>query len=271
MNHPVVLSLPTPDLFSFDECLWFLDRNFDDCMQQVGPGCIYKALDTGQDQVLFRLDCVDACLQVRLLVGAASAGNLQFIEAYITEWLHLDADLRPFYQKLEGVKPLAYMATAFRGLRLPAINSLFEALCWSIIGQQINLTFAYKLKRRLVEHYGTSLTADGITCFMFPAPAVLARATEEVLREMQFSRQKASYLIALAQAFDQGSISRELDPQATPVDGCDAVSRHPPAKGANALIEEKFLVPANAAPTLAAHLSFASSRPDAISFPLLLK
>ncbi len=68
-----------------------------------------------------------------------------------------------------------------------------------------------------------------------------------------------------------GSISRELDPQATPVDGCDAVSRHPPAKGANALIEEKFLVPANAAPTLAAHLSFASSRPDAISFPLLLK
>lgn len=209
MNHPVVLSLPTPDLFSFDECLWFLDRNFDDCMHQVGPGCIYKALDTGQDQVLFRLDCVDACLQVQLLAGKASVGNLQFIGAYITEWLHLDADLRPFYQKLEGVKPLAYMATAFRGLRLPAINSLFEALCWSIIGQQINLAFAYKLKRRLMEHYGTSLTAAGITCFMFPAPAVLARATEEVLREMQFSRQKACYLIALAQAFDQGSISRE--------------------------------------------------------------
>ena len=94
-------------------------------------------------------------------------------------------------------------------MRLPAINSLFEALCWSIIGQQINLAFAYKLKRRLVEHYGTSLTADGLTCFMFPAPAVLARATEEVLREKQFSRQKAAYLIALAQAFDQGSISRE--------------------------------------------------------------
>ncbi len=68
-----------------------------------------------------------------------------------------------------------------------------------------------------------------------------------------------------------GNISRDLDPQATPVDGCDAVSRQPPAKGADTLIEEKFVVPADAVPSLSVRLSFASTRPDALSLPLGLK
>ncbi|QYA16767.1 hypothetical protein [Rhizobium sp. AB2/73] len=65
-------------------------------------------------------------------------------------------------------------------------------------------------------------------------------------------------------------LSRDLDPQATPIDGCDTVSRQPPAKSANAIMEEKFVVPADAIPSLSAQLSFASTRPDAISFPLRL-
>jgi len=65
-------------------------------------------------------------------------------------------------------------------------------------------------------------------------------------------------------------ISRDLDPQTAPVEGCDAASRKPPAKGASALIEEKFVVPADAIASLSVRLSFASTRPNAISFPLPL-
>lgn len=66
------------------------------------------------------------------------------------------------------------------------------------------------------------------------------------------------------------NISRDLDPQATPVDGCNVASRKPPAKGASTQIEEKFVVPADAIPSLSVQLSFDSTRPDAISFPLRL-
>lgn len=64
------------------------------------------------------------------------------------------------------------------------------------------------------------------------------------------------------------NISRDLDPHATPIDGCGAASRKPPAKGASTLIEEKFVVPADVIPSLSISLSFASTRPNAISFPL---
>jgi hypothetical protein len=66
-------------------------------------------------------------------------------------------------------------------------------------------------------------------------------------------------------------LSRDLDPRAEPLPGCSIASLHPPAKGESMLIEEKFVLPADAVPHLAVRLSFASTRPHAISIPLALK
>lgn len=210
MKQPASVSIPLPDLFSFEECLWFLDRNFDDCMHRIEAGKIYKALDTGQGKVLCCMYQNGDELQINLLQGKATTFNLQFVSAYVREWLHMDADIQPFYHQLSKVKKLAYMTEAFRGLRLPSIQSLFEALCWSIIGQQINLTFAYKLKRRLVEQYGENMLYEGHTYYIFPAYAAIAAASVEELRAMQFSGQKAIYLIELAKAFETGRISKPM-------------------------------------------------------------
>ncbi|MEB2844671.1 hypothetical protein GAO09_28300 [Rhizobiales bacterium RZME27] len=63
-------------------------------------------------------------------------------------------------------------------------------------------------------------------------------------------------------------ISRDLEPKADPVNGCGITSLTPPKKSSAVMIEEKFVVPADAAPKLAAQLSFSASRPKAISLPL---
>jgi hypothetical protein len=64
------------------------------------------------------------------------------------------------------------------------------------------------------------------------------------------------------------NIDRQLDPKAEPVNNCNAVAFHPPGKGDMSLMEEKFIVPADAVPSLVAQLSFSSTRPHSISFPL---
>lgn len=33
-----------PKNFSFQECLWFLDRNYDDCLHEVRPNSVRKGL-----------------------------------------------------------------------------------------------------------------------------------------------------------------------------------------------------------------------------------
>ena len=102
------------------------------------------------------------------------------------------------------------MCEDFKGLRLIGIPDLFEALCWSIIGQQINLTFAYKLKRRMVEAFGQQVEFEGITYHLFPEAERLAQVTVPELRAMQFSDKKAEYVITVAKAFASKQLSKEI-------------------------------------------------------------
>ena len=76
--------------------------------------------------------------------------------------------------------------------------SPFECLVWAILGQQITVAFAYKMKRALVERYGDSVEYEGRTYWLFPEAARLAEADPAELRELQFSRQKSDYVRSLA-------------------------------------------------------------------------
>jgi DNA-3-methyladenine glycosylase II len=93
---------------------------------------------------------------------------------------------------------------------LIGIPNLFEALCWSIIGQQINLTFAYRLKRRLVEHYGKSISYNGNDYHLFPEPVALAKADIITLRNMQYSQKKAEYVVGISEIFNEGTINKSI-------------------------------------------------------------
>ena len=44
-----------------------------------------------------------------------------------------------------------------RGLRMPLLPTGFDALCWGIIGQQINVKFASALRREIVELAGEKI------------------------------------------------------------------------------------------------------------------
>lgn len=203
------LLIPKPALFSFDECLWFLNRNYDDCLHHIGPGNLSKAICINGENIAFSLRDHDRHLALDLTHGGKDAALQQALVQYIMEWFDLERDIAPFYQLLQKNKTLGYMANDFAGFRLIGIHDLYEALCWSIIGQQINLTFAYSLKRRLVEHYGDKLIVDGISLHIFPRPEVLQHVPIAALRALQFSERKAEYLLLVSQLFAAGTISKQ--------------------------------------------------------------
>lgn len=201
--------LATQSDFSFKECLWFLNRNFDDCMHETGENFIRKALLVDNIPVLIEIQYKDFQLQIEMLRGSWTKSNEQAIIQFVSEWLEPLKDTKPFYLLLQKAPAISYMTTRFAGLRLIGIPDLFEALTWSIIGQQINLTFAYKLKRRIVERYGKCILHEGKQYHTFPISEVLANASVTDLREMQFSQKKAEYMIGLATIFASKELSKE--------------------------------------------------------------
>jgi len=209
MGKSEKLYIPQPANFSFSECVWYLDRGYDDCGHRVRNGSLLKALRLEGKDLLVEIKEGDGCLEVAILHGRADERTRELLVAYVREWLDMDCDLAPFYTLLGRDKRLAYMCGEYMGLRLVGIVDVFEALVWSITGQQINLPFAFMLKRRLVEKYGTSFIYNGETFYIFPDCEALAAASVEDLRLMQFSRSKAAYLVGLADAFAKGEQSRE--------------------------------------------------------------
>ncbi len=200
--------LSVPPLFSFRECLWFLDRNYDDIMHKVTENSVIKPFRMGE-----RVALLEIFQQKEQLVVEFRGGDLveeNVLRKQVSDLFDLETDLTPFYEHLKADADLAFMTTDYYGLRLMGIPDLFEALCWSIIGQQINLTFAYSLKRRIVELAGEKIIYNGCLFHAFPPPARLATLTVEQLRALQFSGRKAEYLIGVAQAFESGEISKVL-------------------------------------------------------------
>ena len=146
---------------------------------------------------------------VSSLNGEPTAGEWQEIIAFVTDWLDLDRDISDFYQLAADDLVLSEAAARYKGLQIVGIPRLFEALCWAIIGQQVNISFAYTLKNRLVEEYGSFILWQGEKYWTFPLPQFIAKLAPYDLTKLQLSRGKAEYLLTIARAIADGSLTKQ--------------------------------------------------------------
>lgn len=216
-SSPLLLRVSEP--FSWSECLAYLGRSDVEIMHRIEGDRVYKPVELIGNPVLLELSYAEASASLRISFpqGEAAPEIRDAAANYVREWFGLDDDLLPFYALAEQDPILAPVISAHSGLRLIGIPELFEALVWSITGQQISLGFAYTMKKRLVETYGEPLAdADSGTAFskdkpffLFPKPARIAALSPDDLMPLQFSRRKAEYIIGIAQLIEQGKLDKK--------------------------------------------------------------
>ncbi|WP_353048747.1 DNA-3-methyladenine glycosylase [Exiguobacterium sp. s73] len=162
----------------------------------------------GERLILIELQGEQGHIRVVFPVDDVSEIETESIEREVRDWLDLDCDLTPFEAMGAEDELLAPLIEAHRGLRMIGFPDLFEALAWAIIGQQITLSFAYTIKRRFVERYGDNRVVGGRTYWTFPRAERIASLEPEALRELQFSRRKAEYIIDIAWEITGGTLSK---------------------------------------------------------------
>lgn len=132
----------------------------------------------------------------------ASPPALAAVHTLVVGLLGLDQDAEAF-TRLARKLGLARLVAGRPGLRISQVASVYDGLLWSIIGQQINFPFACLLRRRLTELAGTP-AGDGL--YAPPTPAAVAALDPAALRPLQFSRQKADYVVATSQLVASGKL-----------------------------------------------------------------
>lgn len=202
------LVLFTPSEFSFAENLQYLTRSASECLYEISGETIRRAISLRDEKLLLEISASDQLLSVRNHKPVTHQMKTE-IAAYIHDWFDLGTSLTPFYEMAKTDRLLKMPAEQFFGLRVMGIPDLFEALAWGILGQQINLTYAYTLKRRLVEKYGESLEYGGSKYWLFPAAETIAGLTIEDLSDLKMTVKKCEYLIDVARLIANGELLKE--------------------------------------------------------------
>ena len=205
MNFTVSL----PAEFSFEHCLSFLQRSPKEVLHRCGTNYVRKLLRFEGKKFLLEIRPGTSLLEVTILNSTADDRQEQYIRQYIIEWFDLETNLRPFYALAEKDRLLKGLVKKYNGYRIVGQPDLFESLVWAVLGQQINLQFAYTLKQRFVEQFGERLFFEGHDYFLFPQPESVACLTDENLLPLQFSRQKSRYTVLIAEAFAGGMVSKD--------------------------------------------------------------
>lgn len=203
-----MIKLSTPTAFNFEEILRFLSRNEKESLHIIRNQEIFKVIFFENSLILFSIS-FDSCLQIVIRSENQNQKIIDFVKNYVCDWFDLEANLHLFYETAQTDEVLASLCQRFYGLRMIGMPDLFESLIWSIIGQQINLNFAYALKERLVHNFGQKIVYADESFYALPTPEKLANLNLEDFQPLQFSRSKAQYILNVSKEFAEGNLSQE--------------------------------------------------------------
>ncbi|PKR84787.1 DNA-3-methyladenine glycosylase family protein [Heyndrickxia camelliae] len=209
VDQETYLEIFPPKEFNFEECLVFLGRSEQEVLHQIQDKHVLKLLKIGQELILFKIGGNSQILRIEFPSEVPSKKEREQVANFVWEWFDLERDLTYFYKISQSDKILGPIVQKYSGLRIMGIPDLFEALVWAIIGQQINLTFAYTLKKRFVEKFGESITFGGKTFWVHPTFQKIASLEVDDLRDLQFTMRKAEYVIGIAKAMASDELSKE--------------------------------------------------------------
>ncbi len=200
-------SLALPEGFRSDDVFGLFGRDADGRTERVEGNRLTKAMLLSEWPARVTLEFEPK--QVRVSVAAEDAPSeamLAEARTKVVRMLGLDQDPAPFEEHVSRSEKLGRLIAARPGLRIPQTVSVYEALVWVIVGQQVNLRFAGLCRSRMIVLCGRQAGAGFI---VHPTPAEVAGLHYSDLLELQFSRRKAEYMIDTSRMIASGELDLE--------------------------------------------------------------
>ncbi len=195
-----IFMLHLPHLYRANEILAYHARDPESVSERSEENRIWKALHTAEGPAVLEISIEPAQAWVRVHAEKRLGhGSMAALHGAALKILALTHDVTSFETRH------ADFVQTRRGLRMPLLPTGFDALCWGIIGQQINVKFAAAMRREMVALAGEKIG----DMRAHPTPERVADIGVPALAARRYSRSKAQYLIDAAAAVATGKLSVE--------------------------------------------------------------
>ena len=204
----MLLTRTLPPGYRLPDVLAFHRRDRESIAERVGPTSLAKGLLLEGVPVVLALQFEAGLASCTVLADGALPDDAPArLGLALDGMLGLRIDPQPFTTLYTNDTLLGTLVRAQPGLRIVQSATVFEALTWAIIGQQINLPFAIALRRSFIQQAGRQ-HSSGLWCY--PDAADAARLDADSLTSRKFSRAKADTVLRLAQLVDNGALDLDL-------------------------------------------------------------
>ena len=129
------------------------------------------------------------------------------VEKAIRSLFNLDLNLAEFYDETKTDEIMRRLTRKLLGLKIPATQTVFEALIDSIVEQQISIKVATYIENKLTKKFGDTLSVEGEVFYAFPTPEKLASVGVEEIRRCGLSQRKSEYIKGISELV----VDRELN------------------------------------------------------------
>ena len=208
--------LPVPADFRPADILAFHHRDKQEIAEAVNTNTLRKGIlwNASPARLTIRFDESGALVELAS-DGPATADGLIALRKLAQRMLGLNQTIAEFEHRYRNHPQLGILIANQPGLRVPIAASVFEALNWAIICQQISVKAAVTIRRKLIQISGLR-HSSGLYCY--PDAQHLADFNEDDLRQAGFSLSKAQCLLTLSRLIVADELILEYSGVEPPVD-----------------------------------------------------
>lgn len=196
--------LALPAGYRYPDVISFHRRDPEQAAERVEGATLAKGLAWRGQPACLHVSFADGRAAVEVdLLGAFEPGDEERLQGLARRMLGLTQPVEAF-ERTHATDPwLGPLIAANPGLRVAQTATPFEAVTWAIIGQQISVSAATSVRRRLIRAAGI-VHPDGLYCY--PDARRLVTMGEQALRSAGLSRTKARTMRVLSERIEAGEL-----------------------------------------------------------------
>ena len=209
-------SIPLPATFRPGDILAFHRRDRQEIAERVSNASLQKAMIWCDAPAYLSINFQPGLAKASLAIDGKVSEDLQPVfERMVWRMLGLTQGIDIFEEQYHSHPQLGVLIAQQPGLRVPVTATPFEALTWAVTGQQISVSAAVSLRRKLIRAANIR-HSSGLLCY--PDARQILELPEETLRQAGFSTNKTRTLLTLSALVADNKLPLDVWVETLPVD-----------------------------------------------------